>query len=98
MVEEAFVARSVWFGTLRALKQITKSLPSDLCSEVSKDDAALNRYRECGQGHAAGRNTYWRFRISFIADQPIVWVGFVKIIENGLELQQPQDFVKGQFI
>src|SRR4029453_6460850 len=46
MVEEAFVARSVRFGTLRAFKQITKSLPSDLCSEISKDDAALNDHRE----------------------------------------------------
>jgi hypothetical protein len=80
------------------LKQITKSLPSDLCSEISKDDAALNDYRKRGQRHAAGCNTYWGFRISLIADEPIIWVGFVKIIENRLELQQPQDFVKGQFI
>src|SRR5262245_1234810 len=98
MIEEAFVAGSVRFGTLRALKQITKSRPSDLCSEVSKDDAALNGYRKCGQRHAAGCNTYWSFRIGFIADQPIIRVGFVKIIENGLELEQPQNFIKGQFI
>src|SRR5215813_7495604 len=48
MVEEAFVARSVRFGTLRALKQITKSLPSDFCGEISNDDATLNDYRKCG--------------------------------------------------
>src|ERR1700741_728173 len=41
MVEEAFVARGVRFRTLRAFKQITKSLPSDLCSEISKDDATF---------------------------------------------------------
>src|SRR5262245_24360562 len=98
MVEEAFVARSVRFGTLRAFKQITKSLPSDLCGEISKDDAALDHHRKCGQRHAAGCNTNWSVRISFIADQPIIRVGFVKIIENGLELQQPQEFVKGHVI
>src|SRR5215813_2819889 len=48
MVEEAFVARSVRFGTLRAFKQITKSLPSDFCGEISNDDATLNDYRKCG--------------------------------------------------
>src|SRR5215813_10240881 len=98
MVEEAFVARSVRFGTLRALKQIAKSRPSDLCSEISKDDAALNGYRDCGQRHAAGCNTYWSFRISFIADQPIIRVGFVKIIEDGRELQQTQVLVRGWLI
>src|SRR5215510_31788 len=98
MVEEAFVARSVRFGTLRAFKQITKSLPSDLCSEISKDDAALDSYWKGRQRHAAGCNTYWGLRISLIADQPIIRVGFMKIIENSLELQQPQDFVKGQLI
>src|SRR4030095_6058852 len=36
MVEEAFIARSVRFRTLRALIQITKLPPREFCSEISK--------------------------------------------------------------
>jgi hypothetical protein len=90
MVEKAFVTGGVRLGTLRAFDQVTQSLPGDLGGEIPEEDAALDDDRNRRQRHAAGGDTDRSVRVSLVADQPIVRVAFVQIVQNRGELQQAQ--------
>ena len=98
MVEEAFVTGGVRLGTLRAFEQVTQSFPCDLGGEVSEEDAALDDDGNRRQRHAEGSDTDRSVRIGLVADQPIVRVGFVQIVQNRGQLQQTQLSLGGQSI
>src|SRR4029453_16912546 len=93
MVEKASVARGVGLGTLRACKQETKSLQGGLGGEFSVHDYTLDDEGHGRKSHANGGDTDRSSRVSLVADQSIIRVGFAQIVQNGGELQQAEIFL-----
>ena len=62
------------------------------------EDAALDDNRNRRQRHADSGDADGRVRIGLVADQPVIRVRFVQIVENRGELQQAQILVGEQSI
>src|SRR4030095_9835430 len=70
--------------------QITQSLQRDLSSKIPTQDTALDDNRNRRQGHSDGGNTDGCARVGLVANQPVIRVGFVQVVENSGELEQAQ--------
>ena len=72
----------VRLGALRAFEQLSQPLESDPGREFPDDDPAFDDDRDRGQGHAHGGDADLGLRIGLVADQPVVRVGLVQVVQD----------------
>ena len=90
MIEKALVTRGVRFGTLWAVGQVPESFSGDLGREIPVEDAAFDDHWNRRQCHTDGGDADGSIRVSPVADQSIVRVGFMEIVQDRGELQQAE--------
>jgi hypothetical protein len=90
VVEEAFVTGGVGLRTLREIEQEAEPLPDALGGEVAEEDAALDDHGKRRERHAAGRDARRGVRVGLVADEPVVGVSLVQIVEDRRELQKAE--------
>ena len=95
VVEEALVTGGVRLGPLRAVEQIAQSFAGDLRGELPDDHAALDDDRDRRQGHADGGDADRSVRVGLVADQPVVRVGLVQVVQHRGQLQPVQSWSVG---
>src|SRR4029453_14814167 len=98
MVEEPPVTGSLRFWTLRALEQVSQSPASDLCGEFAYDDAAFHVDRSCCQGHAKSGDACRSGRIGLVADEPVVRVRFMQVVQERSELEPTEVLIGRQSV
>jgi hypothetical protein len=87
VVEETPVTGSVRLWPLRAFQQVSEAPATDLCREIAGDDAAFHVDRHCRPSHPDSGDAYRSGRIGFVADQPVVRVRFMQVVQQRGELQ-----------
>jgi hypothetical protein len=94
VVEEALVAGGVRLGALGAFEQVSQPLAGDPGREFSDEDTAFDDDRDGRQGHPDGGDADRGLRVGLVADQPIVRVGLVQVVQHRGELEQAQHLVE----
>ncbi len=90
MIEETLVAGRAGLRPLRQIVQKAQPLARALGCEIAEEDAALDNGRDRRERHAHRGNAGRRGGIGLVADEAVVRVGFVQVVENGRELKMAE--------
>ena len=96
MIEEPFVASRIRLRSLRTFHQISQSPANDLHGEFPDDHAALDHDRNCRQRHPDRGDAGRGIRLRLVADQSVVGIGDLQIVQQRRELQPTQVPIRRQ--
>ena len=83
-------------GPCGQFEEVCGAAAGDLRRELADDDAALDDDRDRRQGHADGGDAARGVRVGLVADQPVVRVGLVQVVQHRGPLEPAQLLVGRQ--